>query len=402
MSRVPQALPAVTRSEEYTAENIEYLEGCEHIRRRPAMYLGSTDAAGLHRMVIEVVEHAVNEVLAGSCNFIRVELLPDGGCRVADNGPGRFIALGSQLFRHCSPEQGDNHTFSMQPSLFGIGLTAVCALSIRCEVEDSDTIKRFRQEFVRGRLVGPPRITAHVEAQRTMVSFWPDPEIFADAGTITFTRLADRFRELAFLNPGLKIELLDLRAEPMHLETFESKVGVAEFLSFLNESREPVHPNIIYIEGQENGQEFQLAMQWTRAPEERIVSFVNNHASTRGTHLRALRAALTGPVSKYGKIYGAIKEESLLITEDILEGLTAVLAMKLREPQWGSMRGDDLINLEVEPFIELTVDQWLSVFLECHPSEAVSIASRSAVACQARLNAEATRELKHGAEGADS
>ncbi len=328
----------------YTEDSIKVLEGLEAVRKRPGMYIGSTGLRGLHHLVYEVVDNSVDEALAGYCDTIDIRLLADGGCRVVDNGRG--IPVGEHPVEHRSTLEvvmtklhaggkfgGD--TYAVSGGLHGVGISVVNALSSRLVAEVIRDGYRWRQSFLRGTPTGDVERVGKAEGHGTTVSFWPDAEIFEET-EFRFDTLSKRMREMAFLNAGLSITLTDERADQPTTEKYLFQGGIRDFVSHLNDSKEPVHPAIIYFQGENHSAEVEVAMQWNSGYNDAVYTFANTINTVEGgTHEEGFRAALTSRVNAYARANNLLKEkDDNLSGDDVREGLTAIVSVKLREPQF--------------------------------------------------------------------
>jgi DNA gyrase subunit B len=389
----------------YTAADITVLEGLEAVRRRPGMYIGSTGPRGLHHLVYEVVDNAVDEALAGFCTRISVELLADGGCRVADNGRGipvepipkmrnRRPAVEVVLTTLHAGGKFDGKSYTVSGGLHGVGVSVVNALSARLVAEVARDGFLWRQEFERGRPVTPLRKVKPASRTGTTITFWPDPEVFEETA---FRRevLAERLQELAFLARGVEITLVDHRERPPAKTVYRATGGLADFVRYLAHGKEPLHARVIQFGAESEAAEVQVAMQWNTGYAESIHTFANTiNTHEGGTHEEGFKKALTNVVNRYARTKGLLKEkEENLVGEDIREGLTAIVSVKLREPQFEGQTKTKLGNTEMRSFVETTVNQHFMTWLEEHPSDAKRIVAKCLQAAKARMAARQAREL---------
>jgi DNA gyrase subunit B len=388
---------------EYGAEKIQVLEGLEAVRRRPAMYIGSTDARGLHHCVYEVVDNSIDEALAGYCDDIRVRLTPDGAVEVTDNGRGIPIdvmpqygkpALEIVLTRLHAGGKFDHGAYKVSGGLHGVGVSCVNALSDRFVARVRRQGGEFTQSFRRGLPEGPMRQLGAADGTGTTITFWPDASIFEHVA-FDYDTLATRLRELAFLNKGIQITLRDERTEQHKEEVFRYEGGIIEFVRHLNKTRDAIHRDPIYLEGDAQGVVVEIALQWTDGYTENVHTFVNNiNTHEGGTHLAGFRAALTRTVNDWARQNKAIKEDAeSLDGEDAREGLTAILNCKVPNPQFEGQTKTRLGNSEVKGIVETILGERLKTFLEEHPQVARPIVDKAVLARKAREAARKAREL---------
>jgi DNA gyrase subunit B len=386
----------------YTAKDITVLEGLEPVRLRPGMYIGSTGARGLHHLVYEVVDNAVDEALAGRADTIDVTIHPDDSVTVSDNGSGIPVDV--------MPEQGlpavtvvltklhaggkfGGEGYKVSGGLHGVGVSVVNALSEWLTVEVHRDGKIFRQEFARGDATTDLKKEGVAKDTGTTITFLPDGDIFEEIEWSTET-LVQRLRETAFLTRGLRIVLYDERSGDEKHE-FHYEGGIRDFVSYVNQSKDPVHKGIVYFEGDNGEGQVELAMQWNSSYQESVFSFANNINTTEGgTHLSGFKGALTRTLNDYARAKGLLKEkEDNLEGEDVREGLAAVLSVKLRDPQFEGQTKSKLGNPWVRGLVEQTVNQRLAEYLEENPTEARRIIDKAISASRARQAARKAREL---------
>ncbi len=387
----------------YTEDSIKVLEGLEAVRKRPGMYIGSTGLRGLHHLVYEVVDNSVDEALAGYCDTIDIRLLADGGCRVVDNGRG--IPVGEHPVEHRSTLEvvmtklhaggkfgGD--TYAVSGGLHGVGISVVNALSSRLVAEVIRDGYRWRQSFLRGTPTGDVERVGKAEGHGTTVSFWPDAEIFEET-EFRFDTLSKRMREMAFLNAGLSITLTDERADQPTTEKYLFQGGIRDFVSHLNDSKEPVHPAIIYFQGENHSAEVEVAMQWNSGYNDAVYTFANTINTVEGgTHEEGFRAALTSRVNAYARANNLLKEkDDNLSGDDVREGLTAIVSVKLREPQFEGQTKTKLGNTEIKGFVQQTTNKSLDEWFEENGGQAKAIIVKCIQASRARMAARHAREL---------
>jgi DNA gyrase subunit B len=386
----------------YTGKDITVLEGLEPVRLRPGMYIGSTGPRGLHHLVYEVVDNAVDEALAGRNDLVEVTIHPDDSVTVRDAGAGIPVdvmedqgqsALTVVLTKLHAGGKFGGEGYKVSGGLHGVGVSVVNALSEWLVAEVQRDGKVYRQEFSRGVPQGDLEITGETKETGTTISFLPDPEIFEET-EFSATTLVQRLRETAFLTRGLRIVLHDERAGGK-TEEFHYEGGIRDFVLYVNDSKDAVHKHVVYFEGENDDGQVEVAMQWNTSYVESVFSFANNINTTEGgTHLSGFRASLTGTINKYARDKGLLKEkEDNLEGEDVREGLAAVISVKLRNPQFEGQTKSKLGNPPIESLVKTTVNQRLAEFLEEHPSEARQIITKAVSAARARQAARKAREL---------
>ena len=392
----------------YTAQDITVLEGLDPVRKRPGMYIGSTGARGLHHLVYEVVDNAVDEAMAGYCDKIVVELLADGGCRVADNGRGIPV----DPIKAPGPQKGkaaaevvlttlhaggkfEGKGYQVSGGLHGVGVSVVNALSERLELEIARDGKVWNQEYERGKPKAKLKAGRAIKRTGTTVAFWPDPLIFTEEREFRFDTLAQRMREMAFLNKGLEIKLIDQRVEPVQEEVFRYTGGIIDFVKHLNSSRDAVNKRVVYFEGKGDQHELEIAMQWTTSFNESVFTFANNiNTHEGGMHEEGFRRSLTKVVTSYARNKQLLKEkDQAFIGEDCREGLTAIVSVKVANPQFEGQTKTKLGNTEIRSFVETTMNRLFTDYMEEHPSEARAICQKAISAQRARLEARKVRDL---------
>jgi DNA gyrase subunit B len=390
----------------YDAQDITVLEGLEAVRKRPGMYIGSTGVMGLHHLVYEVVDNSVDEALAGFCTEVTVTIHPDNSVTVVDNGRGIPVAVMEKEGRpavevvltvlHSGGKFGDGGGYKVSGGLHGVGVSVVNALSERLFVEIDRDGYHFSQEYSRGapqtELVKGEKLPVNAPTGNS-VTFLPDADIFESLELDYFT-LEERLRETAFLTRGLEISIIDERGEG-HSATFQYEGGIEDFVSYLNENKDTVHRKVIFFEGESDEGAAEVAMQWNSSYQESIHSFANN-ISTRegGSHMSGFRSALTRTLNKYARDHSLLKEkEDNLSGEDVREGLTAVISVKLRDPQFEGQTKTKLGNPGMAGFVESIVNTGLGEFLEENPSEARAVIMKSVQAQRAREAARKARDL---------
>jgi DNA gyrase subunit B len=388
----------------YTAKDITVLEGLEPVRLRPGMYIGSTGARGLHHLVYEVVDNAVDEALAGRNDLVDVTIHPDNSVTVEDAGAGIPVdviadqgmpALTVVLTKLHAGGKFGGQGYKVSGGLHGVGVSVVNALSEWLVAEVRRDGKVYRQEFVRGEPTADMETVgvAGKGESGTTISFLPDSEVF-DETEFSAATLSQRLRETAFLTRGLRIVLRDERAGGK-TEEFHYEGGIKDFVSHVNESKDPVHKHVVFFDGESDEGQVEVAMQWNSSYVESVFSFANNINTTEGgTHLSGFKAALTGTLNRYARDKGLLKEkEENLEGEDVREGLAAVISVKLRNPQFEGQTKTKLGNPPIETLVKTTVNQRLAQFLEESPAEARQIISKAVSAARARQAARKAREL---------
>ncbi|MDO4740947.1 MAG: ATP-binding protein, partial [Eubacteriales bacterium] len=395
----------------YDASEIQVLEGLEAVRRRPGMYIGSTDERGLHHLVYEIVDNAVDEALAGYCTHIQVRLQADGSVSVEDNGRGFPVDIHPKIGRpavevcmtilHAGGKFGGGG-YKVSGGLHGVGASVVNALSKRLMVIVQKDGKAYKQEYERGQVLYDLKVTGETEKSGTLVQFWPDvktgenpePGIF-ETGDFNFETLYARLREMAFLNKGLRITITDERGEEPHVKNYCYEGGIVSFVEDLNRNKTPLFDKPIYIEGEKDGSTVEVAFQWNDGYNESVFSFANNiHTPEGGTHLQGFRSALTRVMNDYGRKSGMMKPaDPNLSGEDIREGLTAIVSVKLEEPQFEGQTKTKLGSSEMRPLVEGLVSTKLEAFFQETPSVARGVLDKCLQAQRAREAARKAREL---------
>jgi DNA gyrase subunit B len=386
---------------DYTGENIQVLKGLEAVRKRPAMYIGSTDAHGLHHLVYEVVDNSIDEAMAGYCDTISVVIHADNSVTVDDNGRGIPVDL--------MPDEGkpaaevvlsvlhaggkfDRETYKVSGGLHGVGVSVVNALSEALTAEIRRDGSVYQIGFVRGETSSPLKITGKSRKTGTRITFKPDNEIFTET-EFSFDVLSQRLRELSFLNAGLKISILDERNDKSH--DFQYKGGIVEFVKHLNRAKTPIHPKPVFIEGEKDAVQIEVALQYNDSYQETVFSFVNNiNTHDGGTHLTGFRQALTRAINQYanqGNLLKGFKEN--LRGDDLNEGLAAVISVKVPEPQFEGQTKNKLGNNEVKGLVDSLVYEKLMICFEENPSVPKKIIEKGLEAARAREAARKAKEL---------
>ncbi len=387
----------------YDASSIQVLEGLEAVRKRPAMYIGSTGSRGLHHLVNEVVDNAIDEALAGYCDSVVVSINHDGSCSVTDNGrgipvdmhptEGRPAAEVVMTTLHAGGKFSDS-SYKVSGGLHGVGVSCVNALSTWLRVDIHRDGFHWKQRYKRGVPAYPLEKVGPTDIKGTTVTFQPDPEIFDETIEFSAERLASRLRELAFLNPGVRIILKDLPNEDDQEWCYEG--GIVSFVEHLNRDRQPLHPQPVSIHGAREGLEVDLALQWTGAYNELLYSFANNiNTLEGGTHVSGLKAALTRTVNSYAQSAGLTKDlkGASISGEDIREGLTAILSVKISDPQFEGQTKTKLGNSEAKGLTESVTNEQLAIYFEENPSVAKGIIRRAIDAARVRAAARKARDL---------
>ena len=390
---------------EYGADQIQILEGLEAVRKRPGMYIGSTSSRGLHHLVYEIVDNAVDEALAGFCKKIEVMINPDNSITVIDDGRGIPVGINHKAgipavevvftILHAGGKFGGGG-YKVSGGLHGVGASVVNALSEWLEVQISREGKVYKQRYERGHVMYPLREigTCPMEQTGTRVDFLPDKEIFEDT-VFDFETLKIRFREMAFLTKGLFISLTDLREEKPVKRDFHYEGGIKEFVTYLNRSKTALYEDIIYCEGEKNGVQVEVAMQHNDSYTENTYGFVNNITTPEGgTHVVGFRNALTKIFNEYGRKNKLLKDsDQNLSGEDIREGLTAIISVKIEEPQFEGQTKQKLGNSEARTAVDNIVSNQLELFLEQNPAVAKTIIEKSVLSQRAREAARKARDL---------
>jgi len=407
---------AVGRST-YDSESITVLEGLEAVRKRPGMYVGSTGERGLHHLVYEVVDNAVDEALAGYCDTILIRILPEGGIQVRDNGRGipvrehpteKMSALTVALtMLHAGGKFGAGG-YKVSGGLHGVGVSVVNALSSRLSVEVKRDGYRWAQDFTLGEPNGPLERHEETDETGTTVTFYASPDIF-ETTAYSYEKLATRFREMAFLNKGLTLTITDERPDRltddggMFRDTFCYQDGLIDYVKYLTGSKEPVHPSVIAVEAERpsGGISVEVAMQWNNSYTESVHTFANTiNTHEGGTHEEGFRAALTNTANKWGENWGMIKKpEDRLSGDDIREGLTAIVSVKLAEPQFEGQTKTKLGNTGARSFVQHVVNSKLGEWFEKNPTEGRAIIRKGQAAAIARLAARKARDAARDRKG---
>ena len=396
---------------QYDAAQIQVLEGLEAVRKRPGMYIGSTGARGLHHLVYEIVDNSVDEALAGYCTTIKVTINKDNSITVEDDGRGMPVDKHPKLkipavevihtVLHAGGKFGGGG-YKVSGGLHGVGASVVNALSTHMEVEIRRNGKIYKQCYERGKTVTPLEVIGDSKKTGSKTSFWPDPEIF-ETTIFDFDTLEHRLREMAFLNKGLKIIFKDEREGKKRSETYHYEGGIKEFVKFQNQNKDAIHPDIIYFEVVRDTCEVEIAMQYTESYNELVLGYANNINTTDGgTHIVGFKSALTRIFNDYGKKAKILKENDTLSGEDVREGLTAIVSVKLAEPQFEGQTKAKLGNPDMRGFVETTTNENLTAFLEENPAQAKIILEKCIKAARAREAARKARDLTRRKGALDS
>ena len=391
----------------YSAQSIQVLEGLEAVRKRPAMYIGDVGVKGLHHLVYEVVDNSIDEALAGHCDTIEVRILPDNGIQVKDNGRGIPVDMHEKEKRSAlevvmtvlhAGGKFDKDSYKVSGGLHGVGVSCVNALSTHLKAEVHREGKLWMQEYEIGKPLYPVKEVGDTDYRGTVVSFQPDASIF-QATEYNFDTLSARLRELAYLNKGIRLTLIDERRKDDQgefiQETFFSETGLVEFVRYLDGTRMPLIEDVIYMEGEKQGIPVEIAMLYNDSFNENLHSYVNNiNTHEGGTHLAGFRSGLTRTLKKYADASGATSKLKFEISgDDFREGLTAVISVKVQEPQFEGQTKTKLGNSEVMGAVNQAVSEMLENYLEEHPKDAKQIVDKVILAAQARHAARKAREM---------
>ena len=388
---------------EYNSSEIQVLEGLEAVRKRPGMYIGSTSSKGLHHLVYEIVDNAVDEALAGFCDTVKVYINEDNSITVRDNGRGIPVGINKKkgipavevvfTILHAGGKFGGGG-YKVSGGLHGVGASVVNALSTWLEVDIFHEGKIYRQRYERGKVMYPLKIVGDTDKRGTEVRFLPDPTIFEET-VFDFSVLKQRLREMAFLTKGLKIVLKDKRPEENVALTFHYEGGIREYVEYLNKSKEVLYPQVIYCEGKKGDVVVEVALQHNDSYNEGVYSFVNNITTPEGgTHLAGFRSALTKTFNDYARKNKLLKDsEQNLTGDDIREGLVAIVSIKIPEPQFEGQTKQKLGNSEARGAVDSVVSEQLTYFLEQNPNVAKIICEKAVLAQRAREAARKARDL---------
>ena len=391
-------------SEQYNAEQIQVLEGLEAVRKRPGMYIGSTGERGLHHLVYEVVDNSIDEALAGYCKNIKVSINQDGSVTVEDDGRGMPVDKHPKMsipavevihtVLHAGGKFGGGG-YKVSGGLHGVGASVVNALSTKMEVEIKRNGKIYHQEYRQGKYASPLEVIGEAPRKTgSKTTFWPDPEIF-ETTVFDYDTIQHRLREMAFLNKGIKISLKDDRIGRKKSEVFHYEGGIKEMVAFQNSNKDPIHPDVIYFEVARDTQEVEIAMQYTDNYSELILGYANNiNTVDGGSHLIGFKSALTKVINDYGRRAKILKDSDDALTgDDVREGLTAVVSVKLQNPEFEGQTKSKLGNPETRGFVESATNDYLMAFLEQNPAQAKSIIEKCVKAARAREAARKARNI---------
>ncbi|OQB15287.1 MAG: DNA gyrase subunit B [Firmicutes bacterium ADurb.Bin193] len=387
----------------YDENQIQVLEGLEAVRKRPGMYIGSTEERGLHHLVYEIVDNAIDEALAGYCDLITVVINGDNSITVTDNGRGIPTGIHPKMgvpavevvftMLHAGGKFG-GEGYKVSGGLHGVGASVVNALSEYLEVEVYDEKNIYRQRFERGKATGPLVVVGETQLRGTKITFKSDYQIF-ETLEFDFDTLLSRLREQAFLNAGLKIVLEDKRAEEEKIKELCYEGGIRSFVEYINRNREALHRDVIYLSGEKDDAIVEIALQYNDGYNENIVSFCNNiHTTEGGTHETGFKTALTRVINDYARKINVLKDsDKNLSGEDVREGLTTVISVKVREAQFEGQTKTKLGNSEVRGLVEATIGEKLEAFLEENPAVARTVIDKAMTASRAREAAKRAREM---------
>jgi DNA gyrase subunit B len=393
---------------QYSADSIQALEGMEHVRMRPSMYIGDVGTRGLHHLVYEVIDNSIDEALAGHCDKITVTINEDNSITTEDNGRGIPVGLhkkeGVSALEVVMTKIGaggkfDKDSYKVSGGLHGVGVSCVNALSAHLKATVHREGKVWEQEYERGKAMYPVKSTGSTDKRGTIVTFKPDSEIFTQTLEYNYETLANRMRELSFLNKGITVVIVDKREKDENgeyiAETFHSEEGLSEFIKYLDATREPIMQSVIAFEGEKNGTPVEVAMIYNTSYSENLHSYVNNiNTHEGGTHLTGFRRGLTHTLKKYADESGMLEKLKFDIAgDDFREGLTAIISVKVAEPQFEGQTKTKLGNREVSSSVSQAVSEMLTDYLEEHPDDAKIIVQKVILAAQARHAAQKAREM---------
>ena len=397
---------------QYDAAQIQVLEGLEAVRKRPGMYIGSTGPKGLHHLVYEIVDNSIDEALAGYCKTINVTIQKNNSIMVEDDGRGMPVDNHPKMgipavevihtVLHAGGKFGGGG-YKVSGGLHGVGASVVNALSTHMEVEIKRNGKIYKQCYERGKAVTKLEVIGESRKTGSKTIFWPDPEIFTETTVFDFDTLEHRLREMAFLNKGIKIVFKDEREGRKRNETFHYEGGIKEFVKYLNKNKDAIHNDVIYFEIVKETCEVEVAMQYTDSYSELVLGYANNINTTDGgTHIVGFKSALTRVFNDYGKKSKILKENDVLSGDDVREGLTAIISVKLAEPQFEGQTKAKLGNSEIRGFVETSTNENLTAFLEENPAQAKTILEKCIRAARAREAARKARDLTRRKGALDS
>lgn len=392
--------------QQYESADIQVLEGIEHVRLRPGMYIGTTSSRGLHHLVYEVVDNSIDEAMAGRCDRIVVRLLKDGGGQVEDNGGGipvkpipkakdRRPAVEVVLTTLNAGGKFGGEGYRISGGLHGVGVSVVNALSSKLTVQVMRDGGTWTQSFSRGKATSKLTRGKASTKTGTIIAFWPDPEVFVEGVEFDRKMLAERMQEQSFLTKGIEIQLIDEREDPPVKQVFKATGGIVDFVKHLATGKDAIHTKVISMEVREDVGEADVALQWTAGYAESLYSFANTiNTHEGGMHEEGLKKALTNVINRYARAKGLLKEkEDNLLGEDVREGLIAIVSVRLRSPQFEGQTKTKLGNTTMRSLVETTVNEHLMTWLEEHPGDAKRIVAKSSSAAKARLAAKQARDL---------
>ncbi|HET7236034.1 MAG TPA: DNA topoisomerase (ATP-hydrolyzing) subunit B [Actinomycetota bacterium] len=390
----------------YESADIQVLAGVEHVRLRPGMYIGTTSSRGLHHLVYEVVDNSIDEAMAGFCDRVVVRLLKDGGCQVEDNGRGipvkpipkakdRRPAVEVVLTTLNAGGKFGGEGYQISGGLHGVGVSVTNALSEKLTVMVMRDGATWTQSYARGKSTTKLTKGKATTKSGTVITFWPDPEIFTEGTEWDRRMLVERLQEQAFLTKGIEIQLIDEREDKPLKQVFKASGGIADFVKHLSTGKDVIHTKVISMEAKEADAEAEIALQWNNGYAESIHSFANTiNTHEGGMHEEGLKKALTNVVNRYARTKGLLKEkEDNLLGEDVREGLTAIVSVKLRSPQFEGQTKTKLGNTTMRSLVETTVNEHLMIWLEEHPGDAKRIVLKGSSAAKARMAAKQARDL---------
>jgi DNA gyrase subunit B len=393
------------KKSDYGADSIQVLEGLEAVKRRPGMYIGTTGPRGLHHLVWEIVDNSIDEALAGHCEEILITVHEDNSVSVTDDGRGMPVGTMSKYGKSAAEVimttlhaggKFDGDGYKVSGGLHGVGASVVNALSEWLEIEIRREGHVFHQRYERGFPKGELKKVRKLkkgEGTGTTIRYMPDPEIFTETIELSFDTLSRRFRESAFLNKGLKLALVDEREEGREV-AYQYEGGIRDFVAHINESKDPVHKTVFYLEREDSAGDVEVALQWNNGFQDSVFTFANNiNTHEGGTHLSGFRSALSRSINAYARQKGLLKEkEENLTGDDIREGLAAVISVKLREPQFEGQTKTKLGNTEIKGLVESSTNRLLAEFMEEKPQEAKAIINKALQAARARQAARKVRD----------
>ena len=390
------------RISSYDSSSIQVLEGLEAVRKRPGMYIGSTGPRGLHHLVWEIVDNAVDEAMAGYCDEITVEIFGDNFIKVVDNGrglptdihPKTFVSTIETIFTvlHAGGKF-DGKSYKVSGGLHGVGASVVNALSEWLEVYVDRDGQRYYQKFIRGKSIEPLKVIGESDRRGTTVIFKPDSQIFQETTVFDYETLRHRIQQLAFLNKGLKLNISDLRGENHKKQNYCYEGGLIEYIKFLNRSKNSLHPDVIYLEEIVEGVQIQLALQYTDDYVSNIYSFVNNiYTPEGGTHEEGFRTSLTRILNNYAKTNNLLRKDEGLSGDDVREGLTAIVSCQISEPQFEGQTKTKLGNTEVRRITSQIMSDRFDAYLKENPTNAKNILEKAVLALRGRMAAKKARE----------